>query len=351
MKSVRGFTLVELMVVLAILSILAALSVPNYLEEINLKRANLAASETQSIVDAARAYRSKNGAWPGDSTCSNAIAVLRTDYLPYLPSSGATNKFSSLYSTSCTGTTFSLDQEALQDWDGYLVNSVASTQIVDSASHRIRTTIGVPGTEPALDAKLSRLASGNAELNRMRTTLLMGGNDISEVGTVNAISGRFSSDVQMRDLIVQQSATINGMLNAINGYFAGNVTSGTLSVQQNAAIQGALGVGGESQFNASARFGNDVVLQKRVAEGQGGCETGAIASDASGKTLSCQSGVWRSSGGGQDFVVTNCVQKDYQQCVPLCPAGYTLQSSSGVKGQNAAYWDDRYFAVGVCVRQ
>ena len=52
------------MVVLAILSLLASLSVPNYIDEINLKRANLAASETQAILDAARSYRIKNGSWP-----------------------------------------------------------------------------------------------------------------------------------------------------------------------------------------------------------------------------------------------------------------------------------------------
>lgn len=48
MRRTKGFTLVELMVVLAILSLLASLSVPNYIDEINLKRANLAASETQA---------------------------------------------------------------------------------------------------------------------------------------------------------------------------------------------------------------------------------------------------------------------------------------------------------------
>ncbi|WP_371929070.1 shufflon system plasmid conjugative transfer pilus tip adhesin PilV [Pseudomonas sp. FSL R10-0399] len=98
--------------------------------------------------------------------------------------------------------------------------------------------MGIPGSEAALDSKLSRIATGNAELNKMRTTLLLGGNDINEVGNLNATSGSF----------------------------AGNVTAQMLTVQQQASINGALAVQGESQFVGKARFNDELILEKLVVE-------------------------------------------------------------------------------------
>lgn len=362
MRYNKGFTLIELMVVMGILGLISALSSPYIVEELNTRRANNAASETQAIVDAARAYRVRNGNWPGNATCSNAISVLKADYLPYLPSSGATNRFNSLYSTSCTTMSFSLDQEAIQDWDGYLINTVASSQIVDSATHRIRTTIGVPGTEAALDGKLSRLASSNAELNRMRTTLLLGGNNITEVGAVDAVTGNFSGNVKgasgtFAGNVTAGSGTFNGLVSAVTGIFSGgvsantvsansvsantgqfasgisaaqgtiwgNLNTSTLTVQQAAAIAGSLAVQGSSQFAGTAVFYDAVVINKVVTEGTGGCGRGYIATDASGKLLSCQNGIWTSNGGGApEFLSINI--KGNSKTIDVtnypCPAGY-----------------------------
>ena len=80
----RGFTLVELMVVLGILSLLAVLTTPSYLEELNRKRALVSIDETQQILDAARSYRSDKGSWPGNATCSNALTVLSNSTDRYL---------------------------------------------------------------------------------------------------------------------------------------------------------------------------------------------------------------------------------------------------------------------------
>jgi len=318
------------MVVLAILSLLASLSVPNYIDEINLKRANLAASETQAILDAARSYRIKNGSWPGNATCSNAISILITDFLPYMPSSGAVNKFGSLYSTSCTTATFSLDQEAIADWDGYLINSIASTEIVQASTHRIRTTIGIPGTESALDGKLSRLASGNAELNRMRTTLLMGGNNITEVGSIDAVTGNFSGSINAG------AGNFSGNVSANTGQFGSGVYAGqanvngntntlTLTVQQAAAIASTLSVGGSSQFSGPAIFNDVVVINKVVTEGAGGCARGYIATDASGQLLTCQSGIWKANSGGTPQMLFLNIPGYSSNDVTTysCPAGYT----------------------------
>lgn len=182
----QGFTLMELAIVLAITAMLAAAAVPNYMTRVNQKRADTTVQDTQAIIDAARAYRSEKGSWPGDATCSNAIQALGATTPPMLAGVSNINRYNYPITTSCTQYTFSVDQNTTQDWDGVVVNGLPGSQIINSSTYQIRTTVGVPGTEPALDGKLSRLASANAEMNRMRTNLLMGNNDINEVNAVNA---------------------------------------------------------------------------------------------------------------------------------------------------------------------
>lgn len=275
-KRFAGFTLLELMVVMAILGVFAALTTPSIVDELNHKRANVAVSESTLIMDAVRSYRAQKGAWPGGATCANALEALKNASPPYLLGVPDVNKFSSPYSTSCTSQTFSLDQSAVADYDGFLVNNIAGTSIVSATDHRIRTTIGVPGTEPALDAKLTRIATGNAELNRMRTTLLLGNNDIREVNNVEAVNGTFASQVSSR----------------------------VLTVGDLASIAGALSVAGESQFSGKARFKQEVILGKTVVEGAKGCEVGALAKDSTGVTLSCQSGVWKRTPAAKNYSLT-----------------------------------------------
>lgn len=60
-----GFTLLELMVVLAIMSVIAAMTTPNMMAEVNLRRADLSIEDTQTLMDAARAYRIKKEAGQG----------------------------------------------------------------------------------------------------------------------------------------------------------------------------------------------------------------------------------------------------------------------------------------------
>lgn len=181
----QGFTLVELTVVLAIMGMIAAMSVPNLMSEINEKRANITIQDSQAILDAARAYRLATGSWPGNATCTNAITFLSSTTPPYLGGIGANNKYNSPYSTSCNGLTFTLRQNIAQDWDGVVANGLTGTRITNAATFQVSSVIGIPGSEPALDGKLSRGNVGNPELNRMRTTLHLGHNNIDETANIS----------------------------------------------------------------------------------------------------------------------------------------------------------------------
>lgn len=86
--SQRGFTLIELMVVLSVLGLLAVFTTPRFMEEMNLLRAHLTAEDTAAIMEAARSYRVSTAPWPGSaSSCNNAIAVLKAGGRGASPSS------------------------------------------------------------------------------------------------------------------------------------------------------------------------------------------------------------------------------------------------------------------------
>ncbi|HDS1721824.1 prepilin-type N-terminal cleavage/methylation domain-containing protein [Pseudomonas putida] len=323
MKHQSGFTVAELAVSLAILGIMAALTTPNYLAEMQQRRAEVTVADTQAIVDAARSYRVSNGAWPGDATCSNALSVLQGASPAYLRGSYTTNKYDSPLTTSCTTKTFSVDQNVIADWDGYIINSLSSTQIADAGTHLIRTTIGLPGTESALDSKLSRIATGNAELNRMRTTLLMGGNDISEINNLSAAGGSFTGNVSAGSVsatTVTGSNVSAGNLSASSGAVAGALSAGAITAQQAMQIYGVLYSRGTSQFTGKSYFEDELVLNKVVTDGAVGCTAGAIARDSTGRTMSCQGGAWKANS-----AQLSCFE--VQSYVSLeCPSGYAMTS-------------------------
>ncbi len=79
MKRVQqGFTLIELMIVVAIIGILAAIAIPAYQDYI--ARAQM--SEAMNLADGAKAsvaeYYMNNGEWPTDNATAGLAASTRT---------------------------------------------------------------------------------------------------------------------------------------------------------------------------------------------------------------------------------------------------------------------------------
>ncbi len=62
----KGFTLVEVLVVVVILAILAAIAVPIYLHYVEGARAGEAQEAIGSILAAAKVYHAETGNWPTD---------------------------------------------------------------------------------------------------------------------------------------------------------------------------------------------------------------------------------------------------------------------------------------------
>ena len=85
---VAGFTLIELMIVVAIIGILAAVAVPSYLNY----TARSQASEGYYLLEAAKTpvveYATDTGIWPADDSLGEVVRTLSGKYVASITSTG-----------------------------------------------------------------------------------------------------------------------------------------------------------------------------------------------------------------------------------------------------------------------
>ena len=149
--------------------------------------------------------------------------------------------------------------------------------------------------------------NGRPDLNRMHTAIDMNGNNLNSAGTVNAAEGNFGvslvsngpvtagSDIRSTGgWIVTRSG--RGWMDETHGgglYMSDN--DWLRSVNDKGFYTGGEVRGGQLRSEGDLSGGGILKLDQVNVAGTACPATGAISHDASGATLSCQSGIWQTS--------------------------------------------------------
>jgi len=116
-KKRRGFTLVELLVVLLILGVLVGLAVPRYMESQKTARARTFAANVRQIVSALEAYKMDHSVG-SDAKYPDNLEKLKTKYFTQEPINPYTGT-SMLNATSATSATFGITYEQVDGGASY----------------------------------------------------------------------------------------------------------------------------------------------------------------------------------------------------------------------------------------
>lgn len=121
MKNDKGFTLIELMVVVVILGVLAAVAIPQFAGKSDTAKENAAKADLKTITNALEMYYFDNEDYPDQTTLGNLSGIdsdLVPGYLKKLPVDPWGNQYQyqhtnnsgsyTLYSTNNGGTSISL---------------------------------------------------------------------------------------------------------------------------------------------------------------------------------------------------------------------------------------------------
>lgn len=115
-KTRRGFTLVELVVVVLVLGVIAAIAAPKMFDTANDARENSTVQSLAVIRDAIELHRAQNGAYPGNS---GTEADFKSDLTDFLKGAFPVNQVSSATgngSVSVQVTGAALTQGGTSDW-------------------------------------------------------------------------------------------------------------------------------------------------------------------------------------------------------------------------------------------
>ena len=209
--------------------------------------------------------------------------------------------------------------------------------------------------------------AGRPDVNRMNASIDMNGNNLNGAGTVaaNSVSGTTVTGTTVTGSTVSAgtvtATTVNGTT------VTGSTVTGTQVNATNGSVGGELYVGGwlrstndagwynqkwgggwymtdptwvRSYANKNVYTGGEMraghvrsdgrtavgeylQLEGVANEGWGCSPNGLVGRTAAGLTLSCQSGVWRSNGGGAPTCSAIAVSTTRLAVDTACPAGYT----------------------------
>ena len=146
MRESKGFTLVELMIVVAIIGILAAVAVPYYQRYIQKSRlTSLVMPGMHAIQTNVASYYSLNGAFPTGATFTNLCTDANTHY--FTPTVNAGNTGLTFQITGGTGANNPLKAFLGQSIIASAIGSATNITAVWSLSGGVATNLGLAGVQ------------------------------------------------------------------------------------------------------------------------------------------------------------------------------------------------------------
>ena len=136
MTNKKGFTLIELSIVMAVLAILAGSITPIFIKKIQVKAAEKTALEISAIEQGALAYYVANNAWPG-----NIQALQHTGYVN--PSWNANNPWQNPYSVSSTQNSFTVSTTVPTEWTSLVARDLPTSSVLQNS---VSSTVPSPGS-------------------------------------------------------------------------------------------------------------------------------------------------------------------------------------------------------------
>ncbi|HDP7472435.1 shufflon system plasmid conjugative transfer pilus tip adhesin PilV (plasmid) [Klebsiella aerogenes] len=156
------------------------------------------------------------------------------------------------------------------------------------------------------------------DLNRMHTAIDMNSNNLNNVGTLNGNAAALSGDISARNgtfsgAISGNTAITNGDITSNNGWLVTKNSKGWMnstygggwymsdsswlrSVNNKGIYTGGQVKGGTVRADGRLYTGEYLQLEKTATAGASCSPNGLVGRDSTGAILSCQSGVWRTSG-------------------------------------------------------
>ncbi|ENT3637908.1 shufflon system plasmid conjugative transfer pilus tip adhesin PilV [Salmonella enterica] len=198
--------------------------------------------------------------------------------------------------------------------------------------------------------------NGRPELNKMHTSIDMGGNDLNSIGVVNGKYGNFDVSV-----VSNGPVTAGGDIRSTGGWIISRHGRGWMdethgggfymtdnewirSLNNKSIYTGGQLKGGSVRSDSDLSAGGVLKLDQTNYEGTWCPQNGAISHDSSGGILSCQSGIWQKTGGST--VLTGLIANGQQ--IPLPPGFSQNQCTWSVSNaQNPHGWKPNYFAGSV----
>lgn len=163
------------------------------------------------------------------------------------------------------------------------------------------------GTATQNGDRLYRYAVNNRpELNRMHTDIDVNRNDLNNIKSVNGQNANFSETVkgkngQFEEGVTAQTVTTRSDIKSNDGWIMTQNNNGWMNTTHGGGWymsddESVRSVNGKNVYTSGQMKAGTIGLEKASTVGDPCQTTGDLSRDATGATLSCQSGVWTTSG-------------------------------------------------------